>query len=140
MKDKAKSISTFSHCLPSDGLCLNNVMSPQEPCHSESYGLSNALLDYYPCYYRQCFASSRIKVCLSLTDPKRKQHIYARVWKRNSNVAKQTICSHIGLQLGNLSITPVCAPGRNFFLLNPDMLHLTLQWLPNRALTRYDNA
>ena len=26
------------------------------------------------------------------------------------------------------------------FLLNPDMLHQTLRWLPNRALTRYDNA
>ena len=58
--------------------CLNNVMSPQEPCHSESYRLSNALLDYYPCYYRQCFASSRVKVCLLLPEPKRKQHIYAR--------------------------------------------------------------
>ena len=116
VKDKAKSIPTFSYCLTSDGSFLNNVLSPQEQSHSESYGCWAML------YWTITHPSSqllRAMFCLLqgqsvLKQPKSQRHIYVRKGKKkNPDEANQKIFSCIGLQLHKVSITHVCPPGRS---------------------------
>ena len=79
-----------------------------------------------------------------LKEPKIEQNIHTRGLDKILNDGRKKIFSHIGLSLGNLSITPVVctwpASGWQEKLITIFAQHLTLRWLPNRALTGHDNA